>query len=191
MALTDELVKGKAAILGRWRKKIVATYPEQAGKFLSKQKNQFANPVGHAIIESTDGLFDWVVGDEPVKTVFPILERVIHIRAIQEFNPSQAVAFVFFLKEAIRNELRKILTASDRFQELLCLESRIDCAAMAAFDVHCASRERVYQIRVRESQWVSSRIVERINERFLAQTSDSDTESDTPCGCPTSEGGGK
>ncbi|NIR14663.1 MAG: hypothetical protein GWN86_12250, partial [Desulfobacterales bacterium] len=39
--------------------------------------------------------------------VSPFLDRIIRIRAVQDFSPSQAIAFVFLLKRVIREVLDK------------------------------------------------------------------------------------
>jgi hypothetical protein len=69
---------------------------------------------------------------------------------VQDFLPSQAVFFMFMLKDVVREELATnggVLPA-----ETAEFEAAIDRAALQAFDIYMACRERLFQIRIRELQ---------------------------------------
>ena len=78
------------------------------------------------------------------------LDKVIRIRAVQEFSPSQALAFVFSLKEVIREVLGKEIRENHLQDQLLLIEKRIDALALRAFDVYVSCREEVYELRINE-----------------------------------------
>ena len=92
------LYEKKSTILKKWLDQILDTYPDDAKRFLKEQKDPFANPVGNTISREIQHLYDeFLKGIDPEK-MSPILDRIIRIRAIQDFSPSQAVSFIFILK---------------------------------------------------------------------------------------------
>lgn len=161
MKLKNLLLKNRAAILDRWFRLIIETYPSETSKFLKSQKDRFANPVGAAISEGIEGLYEHLLGESDSVEVSSFLDRIIRIRAIQDFSPSQAVAFVFSLKKAIReqleNEIRDITIAG----ELLAVESRIDDLILLSFDIYMNCREKVYEIKANEARNRTFTLLER------------------------------
>jgi hypothetical protein len=150
MNLQDHLLKKKTAILKRWFNKVIETYPPDTSRFLRKEKDPFANPVGGAISQGIEGLFETVLkGSSPMEAP-PFLDQVIRIRAIQEFSPSEAVGFVFSLKKAIREELKHEIGDSSISKELSALESTIDELALLSFDIYMQCREQLYAIKSNE-----------------------------------------
>jgi len=94
------------------------------------------------------------------------LDEVVRIRAIQKFSPSQALAFIFLLKRAIRVEWSGAASGSmakDRISELEDLDTRIDRTALQAFDVYLGYRKRVYELRVNEVKRSVAGLIERVN----------------------------
>ena len=83
-------------------------------------------------------------------SICSFLDRIISIRAIQEFPPSAAVAFIFLLKKAIRNTLEKEIVKGDISHKLLEYESRIDGLSLLCFDMYMKRREKIYEIKVNE-----------------------------------------
>ena len=82
-----------------------------------------------------------------------------------EFSASQAVRFVFRLKEVIRAELGKSAKDPLIAAEIEKFERRIDRVALAAFDIYVECRERLCQLRVNEMKRRVSWVVERLNRR--------------------------
>jgi hypothetical protein len=78
------------------------------------------------------------------------LDEIIRIRALQDFAPSQALAFIFLLKNVIRQELADEIQQENLAAEILELESRIDGLALLGFDVYSKRREKIYEIRANE-----------------------------------------
>jgi hypothetical protein len=165
------LLEEKRTIIKRWIDLTVDTYPPESGSFLRNQKDQFANPVGAAIAQGAEALFDWVTGDS--KEYSPLLVRrlddIVRIRAVQQFSPSNAVAFVFLLKKCIRDVLsKKHLKDSGHLGELLEIESRIDSLALTAFDMYMKCREKLFEMRAMEIRNRTSRILERACNKYGA-----------------------
>jgi len=161
MKLIQRLAQKKAPIVERWLDLIFETYPADAQRFLRKQKDRFANPVGTTISKEIENLYvELIEGLEPEK-VTPRLDRIIRIRAIQDFFPSQAIAFVFLLKKAIRDEMQNEILENQLSQELSTFESRIDDLALLAFDIYMNCREKLYDIRVNETKKQMSRLLQK------------------------------
>ncbi|MCL5266588.1 MAG: RsbRD N-terminal domain-containing protein [Bacteroidetes bacterium] len=148
--LRELLVKKKSAIVDKWVQRILGSYPSESLKFLISQKDRFANPVGYTISSSAGAIFDELIGDSDSRVTETLLKDVVRIRAVQEFSPSQAIRFVFDLKEVIRNEIEKEAGEICSSDELAELESRIDNLALIAFDSYMDSREKLFRIRLDE-----------------------------------------
>ncbi len=130
---------------------------------MQRQKDPFANPVGSTILEGIEGLYDELLkGADLAKAPF-FLDNITRIRAVQDFSPSGAIAFIPFLKKIIRDELPRDTGENHLFEDLGEFERRIDQLTLMAFDIYVACRERLYEIRVNEIKNRSARILERLN----------------------------
>jgi hypothetical protein len=147
MSLTKLLAQKREEILDAWLASILDTYPADSAAFMKRQPNRFANPVGYTLAQETGVLFDHLLGDGDTDLAASALERINKIRAVQDFSASEAVAFVFFLKGAVRNVLSRELADGRLTAELLALESKIDDMALMAFDGYMQCREKIFQIR--------------------------------------------
>jgi hypothetical protein len=150
MKLTDLLTRKKSRIVDGWLRVIYESYAAETAIFLKKDKDRFDNPVGASISQGIKGLYDALLVEMDTDRVLAFLDEIIKIRAIQDFSPSQALAFIFLLKNVIREELAKELRAEDLSGELLELESRIDGLALLGFDVYTKRREKLCEVRVNE-----------------------------------------
>ena len=139
---------------------ILETYPEDTSKFLKKGTDPFANPVRHTILEGIEGVYDELLreGERP-EALNDYLDKVIRIRAVQDFSPSQALAFVFSLKGVIREVIGKEIRENDLHDQWALFEARVDALALRAFDVYMGCREEVYELRISE--------VKRMREQAL------------------------
>jgi len=70
--------------------------------------------------------------------------------ALQDIPPSQALAFVFYLKQVIRDELAEELKDLTLAPEMADLESRIDGLALLGFDGYMQRREKLCELKVNE-----------------------------------------
>jgi hypothetical protein len=150
MQLTTLLSEKKSTILGRWLTAIFESYPPETAIFLRKEQNRFDNPVGYRISEGLAGLYDALVQGFERERVLNFLDEIIRIRALQVFSPSQALAFIFLLKNVVRQELAGEIATEDLAEELLDLESRIDGLALLGFDVYVKRREKLNELKVDE-----------------------------------------
>jgi hypothetical protein len=153
MRLSDLLKKKKATIVKEWFNMVINTYPLDTSRFLKKQKDPFANPVGNTISQGLGPLFDELVMDMDPDTLTNRLDPIVRIRAVQViFSPSQAVAFIFSLKEAVRKNLKKDLRDNQILNELLLFESKIDELGLIAFDIFVKCREQIYKFKAYEER---------------------------------------
>ena len=150
MALLKLLTEKKASLVERWLHLIFQSYPSETARFLKKEKNRFDNPVGHRIAQGIQGLMEAFLNEAGPDQLTVHLDEVIRIQAIQNFSPAQALAFVFLLKNVIREELGDALKEAAAAEECLELESRIDGLALLGFEVYMKRREKLHEVRLNE-----------------------------------------
>jgi hypothetical protein len=150
MKLENLLSKKRSNIIKKWREVIVGSYPSGTQRFFRKEKDQFANPVGHIVDKAIEALYDEIIKDGDSDKIASCLDSIIRIRAVQDFKPSQAVSFVLQLKDVIRRALQGETPLNGLSGELQTLENRIDEIALLAFDIYSQCRQKIYEIRVNE-----------------------------------------
>ncbi|MGB9715983.1 MAG: RsbRD N-terminal domain-containing protein [Thermodesulfovibrionales bacterium] len=150
MKLKELINKKREDILKSWFDLIIETYPPETALFLKNKKDRFSNPVGSIIFDGAKNILDEILqGINPEK--IPIfLDNIIRVRAVQDFLPSQAISFIFSLKEVIRNKLSKEIRNDGIAEELLEFESQIDDLAKLSFDIYMSCREKVYELKAME-----------------------------------------
>ena len=150
MNLEKLLTKKREFIIEKWIHSIQETYPSETAEFFRNQRNRFANPLGASISEAVGPLFDEILNENNPQKMSSFLDRIIRIRAVQDFSPSMAVAVIFLLKKVIRDEMKKDIDHGGLFEELLDFESRIDYCVLLAFDVYMKCREKIWAIKLDE-----------------------------------------
>ena len=158
MTIDKLLEEKRSKILKKWRDAIIQSYPEGSQGFLKKEKSQFANPVGLIISKEIETLYDEMVKGDNTEKISSCLDSIIRIRAVQDFKPSRAVAFVLQLKQILREEL-----GSSHSDEMHILGNKIDEITLLAFDVYSACRQKIFEIRVNEVKNHVGRLLERAN----------------------------
>jgi len=147
MSLEKLLMKKRTAIVRQWFDLVVETYPPDTQQFLKSQKDPFANPVGQTTFEGLQALFDEVLKGIDRKTVLPFLDPIIRIRAVQDFSPSRAVAFILDLKNIVRKLIGEALRADYSFRDWLKFEHSVDALALIGFDIYVNCREKIYALK--------------------------------------------
>lgn len=161
--LDEFLRRQRDSIIEKWVDRILGFYPAGAFKFLKFENDQFQNPVGHTLREGIAVLFDALLGGADFETPNSSLDSIVRIRAVQDGTPSQAVAFVFLLKDIIRKELLDMPCDNTVYENLAEFELRVDRLALAAFDNYMRCREKIYEIRAREEKMRSAKLLERLS----------------------------
>ena len=169
--LKEFLIEKRSSILERWLRLILESYPPDTSKLMEQSKDRFTNPVGYVLAHEIEALYDGLLQGTGIDQASVHLEKMIQIRSVQNFSPSQAVGVVPLLKKAIHEELREngndlqsVLPEllSDWFE----LESHIDRLSLLAFDIYSKYRERINEIRlneVKKERDRTLRLLERMN----------------------------
>ncbi|MFZ0962121.1 MAG: RsbRD N-terminal domain-containing protein [Terriglobia bacterium] len=168
------LSEQKRPFLEKWLERTLATYPSQTHRFLHDEKDRFRNPVGHTLREGLATILDELTGEMDPARIGPALESIVRLRAVQDFTPSQAVGFVYLLREVLDEELggersggftppwrgEPAITPGSS----LAVQKRIDDLALRAFDLFMKCREEIYEIKAREAQR-KVYVLERLSQR--------------------------
>jgi hypothetical protein len=163
MSLENFLSDKRSNIIKKWRDVIIETYPGDTQRFLRKEKDQFANPVGYVIGKEIEGLYDELIKGGEIDKISACLDNIIRVRAVQDFLPSDAIGFVLQLKTVIREELGGKAPIDGLSVDLRALEDRIDSTALLAFDIYSKCRQEIYEIRVNEVKNHLGKLLKRAN----------------------------
>jgi hypothetical protein len=180
--LIGDLLKERAdTIVERWAEEVLSSYPSDAAALFQKQQDPFSNPIGHSVREGTRGVFQAILDGMEPGELRSQLDRIVRVRAVQDFSPSQALSFVFSLKWIVREVIPELDADPRNHREVAELDARIDGVALTAFDVYTERREEVSRLRVNEVKRQVAWVFEKMNQRDAA-ASGSDRVSD-----PTAE----
>jgi hypothetical protein len=155
------LSKKKKEILRRWRNEIFSTYASETSRFLQEEKNRFGNPVGYAIHHGTEVIFHGICEGHSAEELSPALDEIIRIRAVQDFAPAEAVAFISQLKKAVREELEKEIRELGKEEAMAALESRIDTLARKGADIYQTCRQKIDDIKLEQGREQGFRPIKR------------------------------
>ncbi len=178
MKLENLLSERRSVILEKWFDGILETYPTETASFLRKQKNRFTNPVAYQVRQGIEGLFQELLEGIDSEKVSTFLDRIIRVRAVQDFSPSQAVAFIFVLKKVIREELKSEIRENGLTEELLKFESKIDELILLSFDIYMKCREKVYELKVSETKRILYSLLRKANLMYEVQEQEPDVRRD-------------
>jgi hypothetical protein len=149
MEIEKLLTERKTAISRKWFEQVTETYPSDTSKFLKQQKDPFANPVGSTTMNSLLGVLDELLKKEPDKEkLVSHLDPVIRIRTVQAvFTPSQAVGFVFFLKQIVRENLKNECRDLQTLTALSAFEGKVDELALIAFNIYMECTKTILELK--------------------------------------------
>lgn len=150
MSLKALLEEKRAAILDRWIALALESYSGDSATFLRTQKDRFANPVGFALHKGLSGLLEGLLGSVEPGSERPLLDDILRIRAVQHLGPAASLAFLFGLKEIVRDELGGATSEPTAAAELRDLERRVDALGLVGFEVYTRCREQIYELRLTE-----------------------------------------
>jgi len=162
MSLYGFLSQHRHTIIQKWFHFVVETYAPETARLLKKESNQFANPVGHTILHGIQAVYDEFLHGIDVEKLAPHLDRIIRIRAVQDFSPAQAISFVFFFKQIVRDELQSEHHQSRiSSSETAAFDARVDELALLAFNIYAQCRERLFEVRLNEYKNRTNRLLQR------------------------------
>jgi len=161
MTLKEQLQEVRPAIVDQWFETVVGTYQEETRGPLRRQNAPFTNPVGFNTRQGLEGLFDGLLKGMMPSETSRFLDGIVRIRAVQDFAPSEAVRFIFQLKNVVRNQLVEALKEQAMAEELVSFEFSIDDLALFAFDLYMQCRESIYDIKAKEARSMTFRLLQK------------------------------
>jgi len=162
MKINSILEQKRRSILRTWFELTLEDYPADSIGFFEREKDRFANPVGYTLLSGTEVLYDFLIDKTDFENVEKALDNIVRMRAVQDLVPSQATAFVFLLKKAVRRELGDEIGKNQISpMELLEYESKIDDLARFSFDIYMKCREKIYKIRADQATNMACLLCER------------------------------
>ena len=145
MTFENQIKQHRKALFKKWFQATVETYPPETAKVLGKSENKFDNPVGVTTRESLEGVLDRLEKNELDELELEkILDPVIRIRAIQSFSASDAVGFIFMLKDIMEETIGE---PADR-----AFLRNVDRIALAGFNRFMKCREDIYLLKATEAK---------------------------------------
>ena len=163
----DLLEKRKDTIVERWVEAVLSAYPSESAALFQAQQDPFANPLGHSVREGARGIFQTILDGMDQEGLRIHLDKIIRIRAVQQFTPSQALSFVFSLRSIVREMIPEAEADARLRDGLTELDARIDGVALAAFELYAARREDVSQLRISEVMRQVAWVHEKMNRQSL------------------------
>lgn len=160
MKLKAFLEERRPLILKKWFETLLEEYPSEGRQFIGNiKKDRFDNPLGFTLFEGLVGLFDYLLHK---KSLNGNIETFIRLRAVQDLKPSEALNFVFNLKEIIHKELS---VSSDKalMEDFFALSVEIDTIALRLFDIYMESRERLNEVKVNELRNMTAWILKKVD----------------------------
>ncbi|BCS98348.1 hypothetical protein DSLASN_39800 [Desulfoluna limicola] len=153
MGIYNHLDTHAKEIVKAWASRFAGSYSTDGSRFILGEKDPFNNPIGAMAREAFTDVFSLISKEElpDPESVRQKLDPVIRLRAVQTFIPSEGVAFVFPLKDVIRDVLKKEINDGKVTQkDLDGFNNRVDQLSLAAFDIYMACREQIYRLRASE-----------------------------------------
>lgn len=144
MKIKDLLEEKETEILNKWKEVVLGRYEAETVRIFMDQQDQFANPLGYKTSAGLKELYRVICDESDREIETPALGQLIKLMAVQEISPSQALGFVFTLKEIIRKIARNRKISEVEWESF---DARVDQAALALFDLYSNSREKLNQVR--------------------------------------------
>lgn len=176
MSIIDSVREKREKVLERWLELTLKTYSEEAEQFYKNRKNQFANPVGATFKKSLELMLEGVLNNDP-NLVEASMEDTVKLRAVQEFSPSQAISFILFLKEAVRDVVLGKQVSSEELADLLSFEGRIDHLLLISMDSYMTWKQKMLEIRMKELQRRTFGLMK--HSRLFVEQPEPENESET------------
>ncbi len=144
MDLKQILKKKRGTFIEKWFQATIDTYPAQTARVLGKKSDRFDNPIGAITHETIEDIFNLIVDDFTPDTLEKALDPIIRIRAVQSFSASEAVSFVFSLKQISESEIEgELLREFDKL---------VDQIALASFNRFMKCKEEIYLLKANEGK---------------------------------------
>ncbi len=148
-ALEKLLSQNRDKILREWTDCLFRTYSPEMARFLRRERDPFANPVGAAVRSSLGPVFDGLLAGDPADEIAQHLDQLVQIRCVQDFSPSEALAFLLEVKRIVR-EVAGGTNLPDVADFLDAFDRRVEALVLRVFDTFVKYRDRTWEVRIRE-----------------------------------------
>jgi len=132
------------AVARKWLASVFASCPGETARFLDRTRDPFRNPVGEIYRRGLPALVEEVAGGFDLERIEAVLDEILHLRAVQDLSPGEAVGFVFQLDDALREVVEVDGPALEAARD------RVERMAALAFDLYMRCREKLWAIRYQE-----------------------------------------
>ena len=153
-------------MLDSWFHATINTYPEESARVLGKKSDRFDNPIGAVTRETLEDVLNLIIENFSREGLEKALDPVIRIRAVQAFDPANAVSFVFALKDIGESVFEEAEIDILEFHRL------VDEIALAAFNRYMKCREDIFLLKATESKRRIHKAFERAG--LVAELSEGD-----------------
>jgi hypothetical protein len=153
----QRLRNNREQVLALWEESALDLYPAETVRFLKREKDRFQNPVGHATHQALDTLLRGMAEGKTPSEMKEAVDKIMRVRAVQDFSPAQALAFVFALRRFVREVADETTPAG--FDDL---DAYVDRLALVAFDSYLNCREKLYELRASESRRHTASLLKRL-----------------------------
>ncbi len=148
MHFKEFLLERRAMILDNLKGAVVSA-ETKTNRWVKKMPiDPFTNPMVYNLHTELESLTDYLLGGD-VDPTAP-LDGILRIKAVQEESPSQAISFIFAVKNPLREAVRKAGLEEKFARDLGAFESGIDELALRGFDIYMSCREHLFQIKIDE-----------------------------------------
>ncbi len=157
------LYESRSLLVQKWYEQAFNSYPGETAKFLRRQRDEFANPVGATFSKELEKVFDELLLEESTENLPNSIDAIVRVRAVQDFPPSSAVAFFLELKDIIRQQMEGKIREYGLQQELKSFEDKIDQLCLLVFDIYMKCREKLWELKAKEAQLRTKNLLRRAN----------------------------
>ena len=164
MDFAKRLVEEKQQLINKWIQRAMAVYPTESLTVLSRNKDPFANPMPHLISKGVTELFEQFLKGIDEKTIEPILDGIVRLKAVQALSPSRALAFIFDLKDILADFFKDQRSDPKCMEFLLKSGKDVDRIASVAFDIYVGCRESLFEIKTNEIRNQTHMLIRRVSE---------------------------
>jgi len=146
------ILKNREVILDRWIEKGAALFSEKMGR---------TTPIGERLSESLAIVLDGI--EENSKSFMDAVNQISRLLAVQPLPPSKALSLFFELKTILHETVSKGYKRDALKQvDWDACHNRIEEIVLSAFDCYMTNREKIYQLKVEESQRQSFMLLRRV-----------------------------
>jgi hypothetical protein len=150
--LIESLSRNKDILVNQWLEATLQPYAENTRRFLLLEKDPFRNPVGHSLRVGLPLLLEAILDGGELRETAPALDTILRIRAIQDFSATEAVSFIFSLKEVFRHALNPGGERDAIGHFLMAMDTRIEDMARLAHQMFAQCREQMGTIQSNETK---------------------------------------